>query len=326
MLATDFSPFRFLTCGLPERERLATWREEFGRMLLHVDIEPLALPFYVEAEPRALPGVRVIKSNSSAMHFQRTRALVSDADDSIGIIVSKDCTASQRGRAVTLNAGDSVAILSQEPADVTFAEGPRLTMFVARSALAERANNVDDLTFQLIPRGSEALRLLLRYLKLFETSPRLRDAVAGHVHDLMALALTQHAHLGESNLGAVATARLNEALDHIAAHFLDPALSLTKVAENMRISPRYVQRLLEMSGTSFTERVTELRLQRAYTLVTESRASKSRISDLALQAGFSDISHFNRLFRSRFGDTPRGVRAPKGSTHAGPIKDPDHQA
>jgi AraC-like DNA-binding protein len=28
-----------------------------------------------------------------------------------------------------------------------------------------------------------------------------------------------------------------------------------------------------------------------------------------LEAGFSDISHFNRLFRARFGDTPGGVRA-----------------
>jgi AraC-like DNA-binding protein len=36
-----------------------------------------------------------------------------------------------------------------------------------------------------------------------------------------------------------------------------------------------------------------------------------RICDIALRAGFSDISHFNRLFRSRFGDTPKGVR-----THA----------
>jgi AraC-like DNA-binding protein len=167
---------------------------------------------------------------------------------------------------------------------------------------------------------------LLCHLKLFETSPKLRDAVAGHVQDLMALALTQHAHLGESNLGAIATARLNEVLDHIAAHFLDSALSLTKVAENLRISPRYVQRLLEMSGTSFTERVSELRLQRAHTLLTEARESKSRISDIALQAGFSDVSHFNRLFRSRFGDTPKGVRAPKGSTHAGPIKGLDHNA
>src|SRR5262249_31342279 len=43
--------------------------------------------------------------------------------------------------------------------------------------------------------------------------------------------------LGDSKLGAVANARLNEALDHIAAHFPDPALGLMKVSENMRISP-----------------------------------------------------------------------------------------
>jgi AraC-like DNA-binding protein len=29
---------------------------------------------------------------------------------------------------------------------------------------------------------------------------------------------------------------------------------------------------------------------------------------VALQAGFSDISQFNRLFRARFGDTPSAVR------------------
>jgi AraC-like DNA-binding protein len=102
------------------------------------------------------------------------------------------------------------------------------------------------------------------------------------------------------------------------------SLSLMKVAKTMRISPRYVQRLLEMSGPSFTEQVNELRLQRAY--ISLARENKSRISDVALQAGFSDISRFNRPFRSRFGDTPKGVRAPKGSTHAGPIKGPDDDA
>jgi len=32
------------------------------------------------------------------------------------------------------------------------------------------------------------------------------------------------------------------------------------------------------------------------------------ICNIALQAGFSDISHFNRLFRYRFGGTPSDVR------------------
>jgi AraC-like DNA-binding protein len=96
--------------------------------------------------------------------------------------------------------------------------------------------------------------------------------------------------------------------DHIALHFSDPELSLAKVAQSLSISPRYLQRLLEASGTSFTAHVTELRLKHAFTLLT-ARCGKDRICDIALQAGFSDISHFNRLFRARFGDTPKGVRA-----------------
>ena len=51
-----------------------------------------------------------------------------------------------------------------------------------------------------------------------------------------------------------------------------------------------------------------MRLQRAFTLLTEARDNKRQISDIAFEAGFTDISHFNRLFRSRFGDAPRGVR------------------
>jgi len=43
--------------------------------------------------------------------------------------------------------------------------------------------------------------------------------------------------------------------------------------------------------------------------LTEPSENRLRVIDIALEAGFSDISHFNRSFRSRFGDTPRGVRA-----------------
>jgi AraC-like DNA-binding protein len=280
---------------------------------LRVQIEALTnLPFYAEAELRALPGVRVIKGTSSAVHFQRSRALVADGDDSVSIIVSNGGSASQRGRDVVLRPGDSVALLGREPADVIFAEGSRLTLFVPRAALAERAANVDDLTLQLIPRGTEALKLLVRYLKLLRergvpTSPKVRDAVVSHLHDLVALALTERAPLGESESTALRAARLSAALDCIAAHFQDPELSLANIAQGLHISPRYFQQLLESSGTSFTAHVTELRLKRAFTLL--AAQGGRRICDIALQAGFSDISHFNRLFRSRFGDTPKGVRA-----------------
>jgi AraC-like DNA-binding protein len=33
------------------------------------------------------------------------------------------------------------------------------------------------------------------------------------------------------------------------------------------------------------------------------------IIDIAFAAGFGDVSHFNRVFRHRFGETPSGIRA-----------------
>ena len=133
--------------------------------------------------------------------------------------------------------------------------------------------------------------------------------VRRHIIDLMVLAATPHQSVGESNLSAVAAAHLHAIFDYIASHFSDPELNLSKVAQTMRISTRYLQRLLKTSGTSFTAHVTELRLKHAFMLLSAQELSDVCICAIALQAGFSDTSHFNRLFCSRFGDTPKGVRA-----------------
>jgi AraC-like DNA-binding protein len=43
-------------------------------------------------------------------------------------------------------------------------------------------------------------------------------------------------------------------------------------------------------------------------LTTPNRSDRT-ISAIAFDAGFGDLSHFNRLFRRRFGATPSEVRA-----------------
>jgi AraC-like DNA-binding protein len=311
----EFAPLRFSTHELPERKRLQMWREELGRNLLRVDIEASAdLPVQAEATLRALPGLGTVAYIGAAVRLQRTRATVADGDDSIGVIVNlgESGTVIQRGREVALGAGDAVALLHHEPATVAFAQGSYLGVLVPRAALASRLKNVDDATMRLIPHGTEPLRLLVTYLRLVAdglvlAQPKLRRVVVNHVHDLVALALTSHHRAGESGVSAAVAARLNAALDHITANFQDPELSVAAVAQHQGISPRYLQRLLEKSGSSFIARVTELRLQRAFALLTDT--GLRRISDIALDAGFSDISYFNRLFRARFGDTPSAVRA-----------------
>jgi AraC-like DNA-binding protein len=51
------------------------------------------------------------------------------------------------------------------------------------------------------------------------------------------------------------------------------------------------------------------RLDRAAQLLRDPHHDHRKIADVALAAGFKDLSHFNRSFRHRFGITPSDVRA-----------------
>jgi AraC-like DNA-binding protein len=314
--AAEFVTLHFTTCELPEPMRLPLWRDNFGRGIVHADIEALSnAPFEADATLQAIQGVRRLALRGSPMRFRRLRASLADGDDSIGIIVCSPgkCRVSQRDQDIELRSGDAIAILHSEAATVTYVDGLLFGLAVPRDALAERVADVEGLAMRPVSHRAEALRLLMTYLKsTFNASvlaaPRLRDAVVAHILDLVALAIGACAPLGESSASAVVAARHSAVLDYIATHFQEPGLSVQMVARCQGISPRYLQRLISSSGSSFTEHVNELRLQQAWKLLTESNGGAQRISDIALEAGFSDVSHFNRLFRARFGDSPRHVR------------------
>jgi AraC-like DNA-binding protein len=314
LTAADFAPVRFSTWDLPERERLSRWREEFGRGMVSVDVEPVTSdqPFYAEATLQALPAVRTALCAGSLARLNRTRALAADGNDSVWLIVNLGAKANvfQRGADVTLDAGDAILLTADDAGIVTSTH--HLDILLPRGPLAARVSNLDGAIMRLIPRSIEPLRLLVGYLDLLRKNAvlathELRRSVADHVHDLAALALDANRDTQQNALSTVATARLAAALAHIAKSFVEPGLTVEAVAHRQGVSRRYLQRLLEESGMSFTARVNELRLQKAFALLTNERHRKHRISDIALEAGFSDISHFNRLFRARFGDTPRGA-------------------
>ena len=320
--AANFASYRFSTRDLPERIRIPLWREHFGRCIVHADIEPLSDSlFQADASLRAVPGLRMLQLNGTSMHFKRMRANLADGDDSIGVIFCSPGRSqlSQRGQEADLRAGDAIAILHSEPASVTYIDGSQFGLAVPREALAQRVADVEGLVMRPIWHRTEAFRLFSLYLKsVLRTKalsePKLRDTVVAHIHDLVALAIGECPALGESSASAVVAARHGAVLDYIATHFQKPGLSVQAVARYQGISSRYLQRLMASSGPSFTERLNELRLQRAFKLLTESDAGRRRISDIALEVGFSDVSYFNRLFRTRFGDSPRAVRlARRGS-------------
>jgi AraC-like DNA-binding protein len=312
MRAVDFAPVRFSTSDLPERERLSRWREEFGHGMVRVDIEPLSqAPFRAEAILQALPGVRTGSVTGSPTRLTRTRALATDVEPEIGLVVNLGAKAvvAQRGQEVMLSTGDAFPMLTDEPSSLisTGHQG----ILVSRAALAARMRDFDALTRRAVPRASEPLRLLVRYISLVRkettlASPALRQAVVDHIYDLAALALGANRDTKEIGMSAVAAARLHAIKEDIRHNLSRPNLSVHAIATQHRVSTRYVQMLFEESGSTFTRYVMEQRLAAAHkALVARPDAT---ISAIAYDAGFNDIANFNRVFRQHFGCTPSDVR------------------
>src|SRR6516225_3995191 len=299
------------------------WREQYARRRLRVDFEPLAeSTFHASVRP-IFPEHRIVRAPISPGFLFRDEDLLRDGDDSIGFVVAqtRELTARHLGREIRIAPGDATMMLMGATGGVGWRENSVLVdMLIPPAEWEARGARPEDGLMQRLWRKSDTMQLLRGYIRSLERSGLTAFAndhttVRRHIIDLTVLAATPHQSVGESNLSAVSAAHLHAIFDHIASHFPDPELSLSKVAQSVQISPRYVQRLLATSGTSFTAHVTELRLKHVHMLLT-AHCCKDRISDIGLRAGFSDISHFNRLFRSRFGDTPKGIRANQQVCHA----------
>jgi len=106
----------------------------------------------------------------------------------------------------------------------------------------------------------------------------------------------------ENERGADYIERVNRAIDHIVRH-LDQPLPLEDVARVAYFSPFHFHRIFRtMVGETLSQFVKRLRLERALYLL--SHHPKKRLTDVALECGFSSSSDFSRSFRQRYGVPP----------------------
>ena len=97
-------------------------------------------------------------------------------------------------------------------------------------------------------------------------------------------------------------------LEYVERRLGDPGLSVAEVAANFRISKRYVHKLFEQTGESFSGHVLRCRLEGVASDLADAEHARASIAEIAYRNGFSDLSYFNRRFRARFEATPRDIR------------------
>ena len=137
-------------------------------------------------------------------------------------------------------------------------------------------------------------------------APLPRPMIAEQIGSLLALATGFQEVPGTSrHRGQLA----RQILKQIENDYADPDLSPDRVAGDCGISKSYLQTLLAGSGTSFVQELNATRLERASDMLSDPRAQGLSIAEIAYRCGFLDPGYFTRLFRKRFGITPREWRA-----------------
>lgn len=322
------APLRFSTEDLPERDRLAIYREHFGRKLFRLDLEPLpdlGLRFRSAVTMHTLPGVTISSHRGGGLRAWRTRELMTDARDEFLLIMNL------RGPSIISQLGREFRIEEQGATLVTLREvggviHPTLDHYhfvlqMPRSAIAPLVRHAEDTIMRPIPSSSAALRLLISYIALIEKGdapegPQLRALVASHIHDLAAVAIGATRDGMQAARGGIRAARLATIRADVLANLSDPQLSARTVGRRHGVSDRYVHVLFSETGQSFGQFVEEARLKRALTMLTDPEREFERIGEVAAAVGFVEHSTFNRAFRRRFGDTPSGVRRGHGEDNS----------
>jgi AraC-like DNA-binding protein len=307
---------RLSTRDVPARQRLAYVHDFIARNWAGMHFDPLESDLQVDISVFTLPdGVALARARYPAFVARRSRELLRDGRDNYMLgILSEDHDVSVEGReAFTVRAGD--LILLNEATWFEMRHARASSVDVISLASREITQRLPRLALQPcfhIPRAAQGAELLAGYANLLRHTPPQGEAArmaARHIHDLVATVLEDSAgHAGERAASSIRTARLELARQDIRRHAHDAELDVHAVARRQGVSARHIQGLFEQDGTTFTQFLRDTRLELAWQCLANADDARG-IATLAFECGFTDLSHFNRSFRRRYGVTPSDVRA-----------------
>lgn len=288
------------------RRTIITEAEDFGRV--EVDLVRLG------TGPRKVGLQRMRIQDAS--EARRTTQLLQDGNDDL-ILHLQTCgtrVVEQLGRSALASAGGGVFSANGEPSTIKLTGAADfVSIAFPRAAFGALVPHAEDAAARGIPLDHPTLRLLHAFLGGIDFSavaadPRLGNLLFEHLLDLGAhLAHALGPSIAVNANGGLAAARLAAIKSDIRSG-LKGDLSVEALAGRHGISTRYLHKLFERDGATFSRYVQNLRLEALRRTLVDPRNRSRTIAELIYAAGFNDISTCNRAFKARYGVSPGAAR------------------
>lgn len=219
----------------------------------------------------------------------------------------------QREREAHLRPGDFVICSTSEPYSLHFPDRYReAVLAVPQSRLHERVGSPDAWLGRRMDASEPVNGLLSQFVlslsqRLDRLDPAVTQRLEANVIDLLVTAL-QFGPERKPETEDLAAGHLRRVRNYIHLHLADAGLCPDRIAQAEGISTRYLHMLFRGEGESVSRYVQVQRLEACRRSLERAEFDAMSITDIAFAWGFNDSSHFNRLFKARFGQTPKAWR------------------
>jgi AraC family transcriptional regulator, positive regulator of tynA and feaB len=308
------------------RDRLAYWREEVVTKLPRHTFNSIVGPAFVgEVRFHPIADLSLLEFDCNPCEVSRTRTDIlrcTNDDIMLKFQLSGGSVTAQDGRQAVLKEGSCTLFDTSRPFDLTqITQEKAFYLAIPRQKLLARLGPTTALTTQLFDTRESLGALMAGFLKMLpELSASLEGAsalqIAEHALDLIALTISTHADrkiAALSSARALALLRLKSAID---SGLCDPEFGPTTASAAVGISVRYANELLSQEGTSTQRYIVQRRLERCRDALDDPAQATRTIGDIAFSCGFSDLSHFGRRFKDKFGLSPKDYRHRSAAKYA----------
>lgn len=191
---------------------------------------------------------------------------------------------------------------------VTEPERKRTIMF-PREVAAGLCPSLDFRSVIQLPEDQPAVRLFHTVADdvagcAAELDEGARQAASRVLAELLAACLRPYQVVGRAALQAGLFAN---ACAHIDRHIGDSGLRPGTIAADLSVPLRTLQDVFAQRGETIWGYIRSLRLTRCHAEL--ERGDGRTVTEIAFAFGFTNSGHFSRVFRERYGVTPREVRA-----------------
>jgi AraC family transcriptional regulator, positive regulator of tynA and feaB len=327
----------------PSRGR-AAWRDAVCETFVRLECatKPEA-PFHGRLESGCLSDLHVSRVQSSPQIVHRTRLAAAQADQAyvlLSIQTRGSTVIEQEGAQAVLTPGCIGFYDSARPYTLTLPKDfDQIVLHLPRQMIeATAAGGLNHMAQRLNasnPFAQAIFALAPQLLKLATAAPTaLAERTANAAIELISLALASLESPLQSaaksldvltitktspsllfntsknqNSSSSTDALLWRTRELIASQLDDTNLSPEILAAQSHVSLRRLQEIFQSYGTTLSECIWEMRLEYARNCLAAPSSIAESISVVAYRSGFSDVAHFSRRFKQRYGLSPSGYRS-----------------